>query len=45
MNGIIFNVFSTSSILPLEDLEMYHYYEFECDGDSKKVIIRRKESE
>lgn len=29
----------------LEDLEMYNYYEFECDGDSKKVIIRRKESE
>lgn len=29
----------------LEDLEMYHYYDFECDGDSKKVIIRRKESE
>ena len=29
----------------LEDLEMYHYYEFECDGDSKKVIIRRKRDE
>ncbi len=29
----------------LEDLEMYHSCEFECDGDSKKVIIRRKESE
>lgn len=28
----------------LEDLEMYHYYEFECDGDHKriKVIIKKE---
>ena len=29
----------------LEDLYIYTYHYFECDGDSKKVIIRRKESE
>lgn len=29
----------------LEDLYMYHYYDFECDGDKKQIIIRRKENE
>lgn len=29
----------------IEDLEMYHYYEFECDGDKKQIIIRRIENE
>lgn len=29
----------------LEDLYIYTYHYFECDGDKKKIIIRRIESE
>lgn len=29
----------------LEELYIYTYHYFECDGDKKKIIIRRKEDE
>lgn len=32
-------------LLTLEDIEMYQFYEFICDGDSKKIIAIPKRSE
>ena len=31
--------------ITLEDIEMYSYFYFECDGDSKKVIVKSKKGE
>ena len=28
--------------LTLEDIEMYHYYDFICDGDKKEIIVKKK---
>lgn len=28
--------------ITLEDIEMYSYFYFECDGDHKKVIAKSK---
>lgn len=29
--------------LTLEDIEMYHYYNFVCDGDNEEIICVLKE--
>ena len=31
------------SIMTLEEIELYQYYYFECDGDKKKIIVKVKE--
>lgn len=33
------------SIMTLEEIELYQYYYFECDGDKKKIIAKEKEKE
>ena len=31
--------------LTLEDIEMYSFFIFECDGDKKKIVAKKKRLE
>lgn len=37
-----FTIFDYKTIT-LEDIEMYSYFSFECDGDKKKIIVKKVE--